>query len=245
MTRRTLAARRLGIPARPRTGQHARPFLSVRAVLFVVFLSLSAQADDVFRDRVVPIIQKRCLSCHNSVDHKGDFALQSADELAKSGFIEPGKPSDSHLLSVLKPQAGKRPLMPKNGEPLKAEEIAAFEKWIADGAKWPEGFRIEDPVVTNTDWWSFQPVVRPAVPDVRNLKSQISDDKFETSDLIFEIRNPVDAFILAKQREMKLSPSHEADRRTLIRRLTYDLTGLPPTPDDVDEFVSDSDPTAY
>ena len=246
MTRRVLnglASRWALAPGRHSIVMHVRRLTplgspSICGALLVLVLALPAVADDLFRDRVVPVIQKRCLNCHNSVDHKGDFALQSADELAKSGFIESGKPGDSHLLSVLKPQDGKRPLMPKNGEPLKAEEIAAFEKWISDGAKWPEGFRIEDPVVTNTDWWSFQPVVRPTVPDVRNLKSQISDLKFE-------IRNPVDAFILAKQREMKLTPSPEADRRTLIRRLTYDLTGLPPTPDDVDEFVNDSDPTAY
>ena len=203
-----------------------------------IVLSERLAADDLFRDRVVPIIQRRCLSCHNSVDRKGGFALQSADELSKSGFIEANKPSDSHLLTVLKSTDGKRPAMPKNGEPLKAEEVAAIEKWIDDGARWPEGFRIEDPVVTNTDWWSFKPVERPRNLDIPNLKSQISNLKFE-------IRNPIDAFILAKQREMKLKPSSEADRRTLIRRLTFDLTGLPPTPEEVAEFVSDPDPTAY
>ena len=241
MTRRTPAVRRLvrlRRTTRPRVSQHARPFVLVHAVLLALYLNLSAHADDVFRDRVVPIIQKRCLNCHNSVDHKGDFALQTTGELSKSGFVEPGKPSDSHLLTVLKSPDGKRPLMPKNGEPLKADEVAAIEQWIADGANWPDGFRIDDPVITNTDWWSFKPVVRPAVPDIGNLKSQISDLKFEG-------RNPVDAFVLAKQREMKLSPSPEADRRTLIRRLTYDLTGLPPTPEEVAEFVADPDPTAY
>ncbi len=205
------------------------------SVIACLALSEQLAAADLFRDQVVPVVQRRCLSCHNSVDHKGGFALQSLEELSKSGFIEPGNPKESHLLSVLKSQDGKRPLMPKNGEPLKAEEIAAFEKWITDGAKWPEGFRIEDSVITNTDWWSFKPVVRPRVnilkSEISNLKSQIS--------------NPIDAFILTKLREMKLSPSPEADRHTLIRRLTYDLTGLPTTPDEVDEFVNDSDPTTY
>ena len=213
-----------------------RWFLSSLVLCLIVAEPLAA--DDLFRDRVVPIIQRRCLSCHNSVDHKGGFALQSVDEVSKSGFVDAGKPGDSHLLSVLKSQDGKRPAMPKNGEPLKAEEVAAIEKWISGGAKWPDGFRIEDPVVTNTDWWSFKPIVRSRVPEISNLKSQISDLKFE-------IRNPIDTFVLAKQREMKLTPSPEADRRTLIRRLTYDLTGLPPTPEEVDEFVADPDPTAY
>ena len=222
---------RLGTPARPATGNRAQFANCVSVVLFLFALNFPAIADDHFRDRVVPVIQKRCLICHNSVDHKGGFTLQTAAELSKSGFVEAGKPSDSHLLSVLKSQEGKRPAMPKNGEPLKPDEIAAFEKWIADGAKWPDGFRIEDVVVTNTDWWSFKPLVRPAVPEARSSKP--------------ETRNPIDAFVMAKQREHGLSMSPEADRRTLIRRLTYDLTGLPPTPDDVDEFVSDPDPTAY
>ena len=214
-----------------------RWFLSSLALCLIAAEPLAA--DDLFRDRVVPIVQRRCLSCHNSVDHKGGFALQSADEVSKSGFVDANKPSDSHLLTVLKSQDGKRPAMPKNGEPLKAEEAAAIEQWIAGGAKWPDGFRIEDPVVTNTDWWSFKPVVRPVVPESPNLKSQISSAAAD------EIRNPIDAFVLAKQREMNLTPSPEADRRTLIRRLTYDLTGLPPTPEEVDEFVADPDPTAY
>ncbi len=216
----------------------------IRAVVVVLMffatfgIPVLATDTDLFRSRVVPVLQRRCLTCHNSVDHKGDFALQTADELSKSGFIEAGQPNDSHLLSVLKSHDGQRPSMPKNGEPLKADEVAAIEKWIADGAIWPDAFRIEDPVVTNTDWWSFKPVVRPAVPDVRFLKSEISNLKGE-------IRNPVDAFVIAKQREHGLSMSPEADRRTLIRRLTFDLTGLPPTPDDIEEFVNDSDPTAY
>ncbi|MFM9963218.1 MAG: DUF1549 domain-containing protein [Planctomycetaceae bacterium] len=200
-------------------------------LVLCVLLSERLAADDLFRDRVVPVIQRRCLSCHNSVDHKGGFALQTADELSKSGFVESGRPSDSHLLDVLKSHDGNRPAMPKNGEPLKADEVAAFEKWIAAGAKWPAGFRIDDPVVTSTDWWSFKPIVRPPVPQLRTPRSAL--------------RTPIDAFILAKQREHGLSPSPEADRRTLIRRLTYDLTGLPPTPDEVDEFVNDPDPTAY
>jgi Skp family chaperone for outer membrane proteins len=208
----------------------------VSVVLLLIFGEVSirrVQADDLFRDRVVPIIQHRCLSCHNSVDHKGGFALQTAEELTKSGFVERNQPHNSHLLSVLKPQAGKRPAMPKNGDPLKPDQVAAFEQWIADGARWPEGFRIEEPVVTSTDWWSFQPLARPAVP---TLNSQLST---------LNSQNPIDAFIIAKQREHGLSLSAEADRRTLIRRLTYDLIGLPPTPEEVDEFINDPDPTAY
>ncbi len=201
------------------------------AILAAVAGSGVANAADLFRDRVVPVIQRRCLICHNSLDHKGGFAIQAREELTKSGFIEEGKPGESHLLTVLRSQDGKRPAMPKNGEPLKTDEVAAIETWIAEGAKWPDGFRIEEAVVTNTDWWSFRPVVRPAVPEIRNPQSAI--------------RNPVDAFVLAKQRVHGLSPSPEADRRTLIRRLTYDLAGLPPLPEEVDEFVSDPDPTAY
>ena len=108
--------RRLCTPARPASETPADHAACVTFVLFLFAFSLPAIADDHFRDRVVPVIQKRCLTCHNSVDHKGSFALQTADEFSKSGFVEPGKPSGSHLLSVLKSQDGKRPAMPKNGE---------------------------------------------------------------------------------------------------------------------------------
>jgi hypothetical protein len=189
---------------------------------------------DLFRDRVVPILQHRCLSCHNSLDHKGDFSLQTRDELRDSGFVEPGVPNESALLDALISSDGDRAAMPKNGTPLSEKELAAIREWIASGAEWPDNFRIEEPVVDNFDWWSLQPMQRMPVP-------QFSANSGDAAWL----RNPIDAFVLEEMHTYKLQHSGEADRRTLIRRLTFDLVGLPPTPAEVDRFVNSSDPLAY
>lgn len=208
--------------------RHAVWFVTC-CLLTAPILAEETPSADFFLKKVVPVLQHRCLSCHNSLDRKGDFALQTHNELRDSGFIEPGVPNESALLNVLTSVDGKRPSMPKNGEPLKPEEVAAIREWIARGAEWPDGFRVEEPVVDNFDWWSLQPLRRPKVP----------------SDSTGWSRTPVDAFILAKLGEEGLSHSGEADRRTLIRRLTYDLIGLPPTPAEVEQFINDLDPLAY
>ncbi len=201
----------------------------------VAGLSENCLAADFFTDKVAPIFQAKCLSCHNTVDNKGDFALQRRVELLDSGYVEAGDVEASHLLATLIPEApGKRPSMPKTGEPLSSEEVAVIRKWIIDGAKWPDGVVLEEPVIDDFDWWSYQPVKRPSVPRF--------DDQ---QDAAAWMRSPIDAFVLRKLVERDLKPSHEADRLTLIRRLTYDLTGLPPTPQEVDRFLSDDQPRAY
>ena len=205
-----------------------RPHFSF-TVIITLFVAAPAIADDLFLDHVVPVLQERCLSCHNSLDRKGDFALQTANEISKSGFVEPGDSAASHLLAVLLPVDGKRPSMPKDGNPLSQKETASIARWIADGAKWPDGFTLQDRFVENVDWWSLKPLVRPDVPVPG----------------VLPVRTPIDAFIGATLRDRKLTHSPEADRLTLIRRLTYDLTGLPPTPEAVAGFLSDTDSHAY
>ncbi|MCG8650099.1 MAG: DUF1553 domain-containing protein, partial [Pirellulales bacterium] len=143
------------------------------------------------------------------------------------GFVEPGDTS-SHLLSVLSEIDGQRPTMPKDADPLSAQQVDVITRWIQAGAPWTEGVPIESKV-SDFDWWSLKPIERPPVPDVG-------------SDWI---RTPIDAFILAGLNEQGLQPSPEADRRTLIRRLTYDLIGLPPTPAEIEAFLQDQDPRAY
>src|SRR5205085_6344457 len=114
-------------------------------------------------------------------------------------------------------------VMPPEGRPrLKPEEVGVLRAWIDQGADWPESAAgaARDPL----DWWSLRPLTRPAVPVVAGSDAA-------------RVRNPIDAFILAKLREKGLTPSPEADRRTLLRRVTFDLTGLPPTPEEVDTFL--------
>jgi mono/diheme cytochrome c family protein len=185
-------------------------------------------AGDYFGEHVVPILQQRCLSCHNAAERKGDFSLQSATSFFEAGFVEAGNPAASHLVEVISPVGGSAQ-MPKNAEPLSSEEIAIIRKWIEEGAVWPDNFVIEEPRVTDFGWWSYQPIARPAVPQL--------EDPW--------VRTPIDAFILDVLTQKGLTHSDDTDRRTLIRRLTYDLTGLPPTPAQVDAFVNDADSNAY
>ncbi len=134
----------------------------------------------------------------------------------------PGDPEQSLLIARV---SGDNPAMPQIGEPLAPLEVRLLSRWIAEGAKddTPHGGG------GDVTWWSFRPLHRPTVP--------VEHPGWA--------RTPIDRFVLRKLREMGLDPSADADRRTLIRRLTYDLHGLPPTPEQIDSFVNDPSPTAY
>src|SRR5262245_15671566 len=119
--------------------------------------------------------------------------------------------------------------MPKKGERLTVEQIGLLRAWIDQGAPWPDD-AAPTKVPDKSDYWSFKPVARPSLPAVANADW---------------VHNPIDRFVLAKLKKEKLTPSPEADRRTLIRRLSFDLTGLPPTPQQVEEFLSDKRLDAY
>ena len=188
----------------------------------------SAYAEDLFRDRIAPILERRCVSCHNDRQQEGDFSLQTAKSALTDGYIEPGDPESSHLLDLITPANGKAS-MPKDADPLSAEEVRLIRDWIRAGAVWPEGLRLEEAQVNDFDWWSFKPVQRTDVP--------FSDDPW--------VRTPIDAFILQRLQDEGLTHAAEADRRTLIRRLSFDLIGLPPTPEETQAFVRDPDPQAY
>lgn len=190
--------------------------------------AVAGDVDDFFRDRVAPVFQRRCLTCHNAVEHKGDFSLQTAGDALESGYIEAGDVAGSHLVEVITP-AGGQAQMPKDADALTAAEIADIRTWIADGAAWPKDFALSEPRVADYDWWSWRPLRRPEVPDIQSPWLQ----------------TPIDAFVLAKLREHELSPSAPADRRTLARRLYFDLLGLPPTPRQISEFADDRRPDAY
>jgi len=203
------------------------------AALLLRFLATAA-ADDQFREKVAPLLERKCLNCHNSKDHKGDFALQTAEQLLASGVLVAGKPEESHLLSLLVPESPDTlPSMPKDGAPLTKDEVAVLRDWISSGANWPEGFALTEPVIDDFDWWSFQPVADQLPPAFSDAAAKSW------------IRTPVDAFVLKALRDRKLHPSPEADRRTLIRRVTFDLIGLPPSPEDVQDFIEDDSPDAY
>lgn len=179
---------------------------------------------------VRPILVKHCLACHGPDKQRGGLRLDRKADALKGGddgaVIVPGKSADSPLVGLT---AGLDPdrVMPPKGERLTAEQVGVLRAWIDQGAEWP-GSASGDP----RDWWSLRPLRRPPLPTLS------PDDEARA-------RNPVDRFILSKLREKGLAPSPEADRRTLIRRLYFDLIGLPPTPEDIEAFAQDPAVDAY
>jgi hypothetical protein len=200
------------------------------AIGLIVFTAALHADDRVFEDRVAPVLRRHCLRCHQGSKAKGGLDLTTAKGLLAgaegSPVVVPGKPDESRLIDAI---SGDKPEMPKNGKPLSRKEVQALRDWIAAGAKWPTAVVLKnDPL----DWWSLRPLSRPSVPaPIRTAASWP--------------RTPIDAFLLQSLDSAELKPSPEADRRTLIRRLSFDLLGLPPVPEEVDAFVRDGDPLAY
>ncbi len=214
-------------------------------------LSGRLPAEDLFQDVVGPILQRRCLHCHDDVEREGSLSLQQSDTAFADGTIEAGRPESSRLMQVITPDGGMAD-MPKDAEPLSEQDREQIRKWIASGARWPEGYRLEHAEVTDFEWWSFRSITRPPIPasvSVSNVdaipeSSRNGQPNRKWADS-FPLRTPIDAFVMEKLHEQGLSPSEPADRRTLLRRVTYDLIGLPPTPQQVEEFIHDPDPDAY
>jgi hypothetical protein len=172
---------------------------------------------DFGRD-VAPIFEKHCLHCHSDNISKGDISLSTIASLRKNEYVLPGDPDSSHLVDLI---SGDDPEMPNEGEPLSAREVAVIRSWIANGAAWPTDVMLHEKSKADGSWWSLQPL-----------------DRFDES-------ASIDSFIEAKLKESGLAMNPAADRRSLIRRATYDLTGLPPTPEETDAFLNDSDEDAY
>lgn len=189
----------------------------------------------VFQETVAPILERHCVRCHNDEEHKGGLSLATSQAAIKGGdsgaALIPAKPADSLLLQYVE---GDKPEMPKNSPPLSKAQVAALRDWIQSGAEWPASLTLRDKQFEGQTWWSLQALTPPTAP---NIRAEIADGK--------SLRSPIDAFIRTKLAEKQLHPSAPADQRTLIRRLSFDLHGLPPDPDEIDEFIADTDPTAY
>ena len=204
-----------------------------RSILAVALLAPSAAAGDaLFRETVAPLLVERCLDCHSEGIREGDLSLATRGAITDSGFVEPGDPDASYLLEMITPQNGEPPEMPKDADPLAPDEVEAIRAWIEAGAKWPEGLVLKPAHMDPSKLWSLQPIKRPAPPDI-------------PGDVASWIRTPIDAFVLRKLAENELPPSEQADRVTLIRRLYLDMLGLPPTPEEVRDFVDDPRADAY
>ena len=190
----------------------------------------SAQID--FVKDIQPLLARSCYECHGALRQKGELRWDLKTAALKGGTsgpaIVPGKSAESLMIQLV---AGLKPdmVMPKKGELLTPIEIGRLRAWIDQGASWPDGVDLVK-AVDPRNHWAFKAPVRPAEPKVKNKQWA---------------RNPIDAFILARLEQQKLSPSPEADRLTLLRRLSLDLTGLPPTLEEVDRFVANQSPDAY
>ena len=197
---------------------------------------------DFFEKKIRPVLADNCYECHSASAKKtkGGLLLDTSEGLLAGGdsgpAIVPGKPDKSLLLITMK-HADPDPdmAMPPKKDILPDEVLADFAQWIKMGAPDPRDGKATRKLgwddKTAKDHWAFKAIANPAVPTPADPKHFI--------------KNPIDAFILAKLTEKKLAPSGPADKATLLRRVTYDLTGLPPTPSEMDAFLADNSPGAY
>jgi hypothetical protein len=206
---------------------------------FGVFVSLlcaaaaGADAAEVTFERdVLPVLKARCYECHDAKKQQSGYRLDVRATALRGGesgepAVVPGESDKSELIRrVTSDDDAAR--MPPEGDPLSAKEIEVLRAWIEGGAVWPDALAGEDP--QKSKHWAFMSPQRPPLPRVK-------DESWP--------RNEIDRFVLAKLEAEGLSPSAEADRVALIRRLCLDLTGLPPTPEEVDAFIADQSPNAY
>lgn len=197
--------------------------LSVTAVL-------AAAAPDYARD-VKPLLARHCVACHGPDKQRSSLRLDSAAGLHKGGSLGPAiKPKDSTASPVIQAITGAEGVtaMPPKGPRLAAAEIALLRAWIDAGAPGPIGEEVVQTAASKH--WAFQSVTRPALPAVKAAGWP---------------RNPIDRFILARLEKEGIRPSPEADPATLLRRVSLDLTGLPPTLEEIAAFLADKSPNAY
>ncbi|MBM3794909.1 MAG: DUF1553 domain-containing protein [Acidobacteria bacterium] len=211
--------------------------------LLVCLAASAAETHEFFEKRIRPVLAKQCYACHSAQSKLGGLDLTSRASLLQGGnsgaAIVPGKASESLLIRSIE-HASEKLKMPTGQAKLSATEIADLRTWVDAGAAWPAPTAATSAAPGSKGryeitpeqraFWAFQPVTKPALPAVKNSAWA---------------QTPIDRFIAAKLDAAGLAPNHAADRRTLIRRATFDLTGLPATAAEVDAFVNDSGPQAW
>lgn len=202
------------------------------AGVLAAYFNVEAAGQDgaaFFEKNIRPVLARQCLTCHSSPSSAmGGLRLDSLEAMLKGGgrgpALVPGKPAESLLLAAVQQTGTLR--MPPSGK-LKDAEIAAFGEWIRMGAPW--GATVAR-TADQKKFWAFVPPVEPKVPEAKNVEWA---------------KTPLDRFVLAGLEAKRLKPAPPADKRTLIRRATYDLTGLPPAPEEVKAFLDDTRPDAF
>jgi hypothetical protein len=193
-----------------------------------------------FEAKVRPVLEQHCYKCHSgrSAKPKAGLRLDTREAALKGGLsgpaIEPGNPDESLLIQAVELAEGIAPMPPDR--PLPDAVVADLRRWVSNGAVDPrtaaEAPAQDEKQSDGRDWWSLQPPARPTVPPA---DPRLAD----------RVRSPIDAFVFQTLAENGLAPAPEADRRTLIRRLSFDLLGLPPAPEEVESFLGDDRPDAY
>jgi len=184
---------------------------------------------EFFESKVRPILVANCYSCHAGQSHSGALKLDDPKRIARGGqsgavFVA-GDPDKSLLIQAIDQTGNLK--MPPGGRKLSEVDIATLKTWIQMGAPWPEHLKDIKPL---EPWWSLQPVKMPPLPNTKHSDWPL---------------NAIDRFVLSKLETKGLNPMPPADRRALIRRVTYDLTGLPPTYAEVQAFLTDTSKDAY
>jgi mono/diheme cytochrome c family protein len=185
-----------------------------------------------FKKDIQPILATSCYECHGSEKQKGALRMDTKAAAFAGGdsgpLLIPGKSAESLIIQAVTGTKPDLARMPKKREPLSDEQIGLLRAWVDQGADWPA-----EEVAKGKDWrkhWAFKAPTRPNAPQVKNTRW---------------LRNPIDAFVLARLEKERLQPAAEADRITLLRRLSLDLIGIPPTPEEVDAFLADRSEAAY
>ena len=201
--------------------------------------SLNSDAATFFETKIRPLLVDHCFSCHGDGKAMGGVRLDSRAAMLKGGdhgpVLNPGSPEQSLLLRVVHYDGAVK--MPPAGK-LSADAIAALTQWVKMGAPWPETKAAENAASASRyvispekkNFWSFQPVKNAPLPAVKNRAW---------------VKSPIDAFILADLEKKGLTPAPPAEKRVLIRRATFDLIGLPPTPAEIQAFLQDRSPNAF
>jgi mono/diheme cytochrome c family protein len=196
--------------------------------------AIAPEAADFFESRIRPVLFDRCVSCHGPDKQASGLRLDSREAMLEGGLegpsVVPGNPDGSLVVQAVR-HVGDYKMPPKGGK-LADQALADVADWVKMGAPWPVASAAssdsgKDPRASH---WSFRPVADPPLPAVKR------------TDLV---AGPVDAFLQAKLEAKGIEPAPEVDRRTLIRRATFDLHGLPPTPEEIDAFVADPSADAY
>ena len=192
------------------------------ALLAFTLQAFAQTTAESFETNVLPILRTQCWACHSDKNLTSGLSLQSRDMITKGG----NRGADPKVILEAVKQSGDLKMPP--GKKLTDTQIAAIEKWVTDGLPMPD--RMLKAKRNGADHWAFQPPKKAALPTVAQTDW---------------IKTPLDRFILARLEAAKLKPSPEADRATLLRRVSLDLTGLPPTPEELTSFLNDAKPGAY